>query len=153
MRTKYPILLAFFASLGFFIAGLSNPIMGSKLFLAIDRPDVYLWTSVKGFYQDGEWFIATLLFLFTFLLPITKYLFLGSSLLLKKHNDRIHHWLEIVNKWAMLDVFVLAVIIVNLKFESLIIVTEIRSGTTFFIVSILLLMTTSFLLSRMQKTA
>lgn len=152
MKAKHLAILTFFASLGFFIAGLTNPIMGSKLFLAINRPDVYLWTSVKGFFQDGEWFIASLLFLFTFLLPIVKYLFLGSRLLLKKHNERIHYWLEIVNKWAMLDVFVLAVVIVNLKFESLIIVTEIRSGTTFFIISILLLMTTSFLLSRMQKT-
>ena len=145
-------ILAYLVSLGFFIAGLLNPIMGSKLFLSIQRDDVYLWSSVTGFFQDGEWFIASLLLVFTFILPILKYLFLGGRLFFSKGNPKINHMLEVVNKWAMLDVFVLAVLIVNLKFDSLIIVTEIRIGTTFFILSILLLMTTSYLLRKAFPT-
>ena len=153
MKTRQLALGTYLLSIGFFIAGISNPIMGSRLFLAIDRPDVYLWSSIRDFFSDGEWFIALLLLIFTFALPIVKYLFLGASLIGNRHNERVHKTLEIVNKWAMLDVFVLAVVIVNLKFESLIIVTEIREGTTFFIISILLLMTVSYLLSKSPKTA
>ncbi|MBR9920427.1 MAG: paraquat-inducible protein A [Bacteroidetes bacterium] len=151
MNKKQAAILTYLTSLGFFIAGMLNPIMGSKLFLQFKRDDVYLWSSVRDFYKDGEWFIASLLLIFTFLLPLAKYGFLGGRLFLQRGNESINYWLEVVNKWAMLDVFVLAVIIVNLKFDSLIIVTDIRIGTTFFILSILLLMLTSFLL-RTQKT-
>ncbi|MCB0707695.1 MAG: paraquat-inducible protein A [Saprospiraceae bacterium] len=148
MNTARIAIITYLISGAFFIAGIANPIMGSKLFLSINRDDVYLWSSITDFFRDGEWFLASLLLIFTFLLPILKYVFLGSRLFLNKGSDQLNKLLEIVNKWAMLDVFVLAVLIVNLKFDSLILVTEVRIGTTFFILSILLLMATSALLRK-----
>ena len=136
-------------SVVFFVLGLLNPIMGSRLFFRIKRPDIYLWSSIQDFWAEGEWFIGLLLLLFTLLLPILKFGFLGWQLLRPSANSGFWHaLLEVVNKWAMLDVFVVAVIIVNLKFDSMIIITELKSGTTFFIASILLLQLLSFWLNR-----
>ncbi len=53
--------------------------------------------------------------------------------------------LEIINKWSMLDVFVVAVLMLNMKFDSAIIVSKLESGTTLFAISVVLLMTSSFI--------
>ena len=57
--------------------------------------------------------------------------------------------LEIINKWSMLDVFVVAVLILNMKFDSSIIVSKLESGTTLFALSVVLLMTSSFIARKM----
>ena len=57
--------------------------------------------------------------------------------------------LEIINKWSMLDVFVVAVLILNMKFDSNIIVSRLESGTTLFAISVVLLMTSSFITRKM----
>lgn len=49
----------------------------------------------------------------------------------------------------MLDVFVVAVLILNMKFDSSIIVSKLEAGTTLFAVSVVLLMTSSFIARKM----
>lgn len=49
----------------------------------------------------------------------------------------------------MLDVFVVAVLILNMKFDSSIIVSRLEAGTTLFAVSVVLLMTSSFIARKM----
>ena len=148
-QSKYLGLSLLVGSIICFVLGLINPIMGSRLFFRIKRPDIYLWSSIQDFWAEGEWFIGLLLFLFTLLLPLVKFVFLGWQLFKPSAiSGTWHTLLEIINKWAMLDVFVVAVIIVNLKFDSMIIVTELKSGTTFFIISIILLQLLSFWLNR-----
>ena len=56
--------------------------------------------------------------------------------------------LEIINKWSMLDVFIVAVLILNMKFDSDIIISRLESGTTLFAISIVLMMISSFMASR-----
>ena len=57
---------------------------------------------------------------------------------------RVSTALEIINKWAMLDVFVVAVLILNMKFDSVIIISKLEHGTTLFAISIVLMMICSF---------
>jgi paraquat-inducible protein A len=107
---------------------------------------IYLGTSFRYFFDHGEIFIGLLLLFFTIIFPSLKYIFLLMTLL--GHQFPRHHYistvLEIINKWAMLDVFVVAVLILNMKFDTTIIVSKLQSGTTLFAVSVLLLMTSSF---------
>lgn len=51
----------------------------------------------------------------------------------------------------MLDVFVVAVIMLNLKFDSDVIISEMGRGTNLFAISILLLMTSSFIAGKYLK--
>jgi len=140
--------LLWLAAAVFFGLGLWFPMMTSRLFFKFDRPDIYLWSSVRSFYTSGDWFLAGLLFIFTFLLPILKWIYLGWSIWSGHSQGQLQWWLEIINKWAMLDVFIVAVILVNLKLSSLVIVTSLGVGLTYFALSVLCLQGLSFWLTR-----
>ena len=48
----------------------------------------------------------------------------------------------------MLDVFIVALVLLNMKFDSAIIVSEMESGTTLFALSIVLMMISSFIIRK-----
>lgn len=139
---KISIISLYAASLVFFVLGLTTPIMKTAMFLGIRQQKIYLTNSIQYFYEEGEWFVGSLLLVFTIIFPILKY---GITLLnileinIKK-GRLIEYFTEIISKWAMLDVFVVALVIINMKMESIIIVSKLQVGTTYFAVSILLLM-------------
>lgn len=112
---------------------------------------VYISTSFRYFFDNGEVFIGLLLLFFTIIFPIIKYIFLFLTLSGRKmpRHTAIATALEIINKWSMLDVFVVAVLILNMKFGSAIIVSRLESGTTLFAISVLLLMTSSLITRKM----
>ena len=68
------------------------------------------------------------------------------------HRDRVLHWLSLLGKWSMLDVFVIAIIIV-LTQASAIVSAEPRMGLYLFAVGILLSMVGSFLVEQLVKRA
>ena len=111
---------------------------------------MYLTDSIEYFFNNGDLFIGCLLLFFTLIFPILKYIFLGTQLFQIKipMKKGVIIALEIINKWAMLDVFIVALIILNMKFDSLFINTELKVGTTFFAISIVLMMICSFILRR-----
>ena len=140
----------YITSVVLFILGISNPIMGSELLMGLKRSEVYLTDSIEYFYENGDWFIGSVILVFTFILPILKYLFLGTQLIpikFPKHKW-VGHVLQIINKWAMLDVYIVALLIMNFKFESTILDNYVMSGTKWFAASILLLMGCSYILSQ-----
>lgn len=134
----------------FFFMGFLFPLLQTGYGIGpftIKRENIYLHTSFNYFFEKGELFIGLLLLFFTIIFPILKYIFLlltlwGHRLPKQKHMATI---LEIINKWSMLDVFVVAVLILNLKFDSAIIISRIESGTTLFAISVVLLMVSSFM--------
>lgn len=138
----------FIISIGLYILGLINPILGTSMFLGLKKQSVYLFDSVEYFYEEGELFIGTLLLIFTFIFPILKYIVVLLKIIGTKFrgSTAIDIFIEIINKWAMLDVFVVALIIINMKMDSIIIVTKLKIGTTYFAASIVLLMICSLYL-------
>ena len=110
--------------------------------LVLKRDYVYLYSSFRFFFDKGEAFIGFLLLFFTIIFPVGKYIFLFITLAgrrLPRHRY-LNTVLEIINKWAMLDVFVVAVLILNMKFDSRIIVSKLEYGTTLFAISVVLMM-------------
>lgn len=67
-------------------------------------------------FRDGEWVIATVLFLFSLTFPILKlagiYLHVVRN---EKPNPRVVAWLERLGPWSMADVFVVSLTIVAFK--------------------------------------
>ncbi len=142
-----------FISIFFFILGFQYPLLQSGYGIGpitLKSENIYLSSSSKYFFDKGEPFIGLLLLFFTIIFPILKYIFLLLTLLGKKFPK--HHYvstvLEIINKWSMLDVFIVAVLILNLKFDSLLIISKLRSGTTLFAISVVLLMVCSFIIRK-----
>jgi len=141
-------------SLLFFIMGFMFPILETGWGIGpirLKQELIYLSTSFRYFFNKGEAFIGLLLLFFTIIFPILKYIFLLLTLLGTRFPR--HHYvstlLEIINKWSMLDVFVVALLILNMKFDSDIIVSKLGSGATLFAISVLLMMICSMLSRKM----
>lgn len=151
---RWIAIIVLIASLIFFILGFMYPLLQSGFGIGpftIKSDYVYISTSFRYFFDKGEVFIGFLLLFFTIIFPIIKYIFLFLTLLGRKmpRHGAVATALEIINKWSMLDVFVVAVLILNMKFDSDIIVSKLEAGTTLFAVSVLLLMTSSFIAWKM----
>jgi paraquat-inducible protein A len=147
---RWIAIIVLIASLIFFILGFMYPLLQSGFGIGpftIKSDYVYISTSFRYFFDKGEVFIGFLLLFFTIIFPIIKYVFLFLTLLGRKmpRHGAVATALEIINKWSMLDVFVVAVLILNMKFDSDIIVSKLEAGTTLFAISVLLLMTSSFI--------
>jgi len=73
-------------------------------------------------FQQHEYFLFTVLTLFTLIFPLVKLGLLSVIWLEREHNlekvRRLHHRVESLGKWSMLDVFVVAILIVTLKSAS-----------------------------------
>ena len=146
--------ILYLLSIILFVLGLINPILKNSTMMGpMGKKFIYLIGSVEYFYNEKEFFIGTLILIFTFIFPILKYLFIGFRLVNLKFGQIkwVETLVEVVNKWAMLDVFVIALIIVNMKFNTLIISTSIEIGTTYFAISVVLLMTASFILKKHEE--
>ena len=151
---RWIALMLLIVSLCFFILGFMYPLLRTGFGIGpftIKEDYVYISTSFRYFFDNGEVFIGLLLLFFTIIFPIIKYIFLFLTLSGRKmpRHTAIATALEIINKWSMLDVFVVAVLILNMKFGSAIIVSRLESGTTLFAISVLLLMTSSFITRKM----
>lgn len=135
--------------------GLYLPIMVTRsqiLGFTINRQEIRLFDSIVLFYKNGELTMALVILVFTIVLPIAKYVELLYRILAPNHYPkRYSKLLQMLDKWSMLDVFVIALLIMNFKMNSLIIVMDLMSGTTYLAISIVLRMGVSLswdLLSR-----
>ena len=151
---RWVAIMILITSLLFFVLGFMYPLLQSGFGIGpftIKSDYVYISTSFRYFFDKGEVFIGLLLLFFTIIFPIIKYVFLFLTLLGRKlpRHGAVATALEIINKWSMLDVFVVAVLILNMKFDSSIIVSKLEIGTTLFAISVLLLMTSSFIARKM----
>lgn len=154
LRKKQIATIFYLASIILFVLGLINPILkNSTLMGFMGEEFIYLIGSVKYFFAEKEFFIGTLILVFTFIFPIGKYIFIGFRLINLKFGQTkwVGNLVEIINKWAMLDVFVVALVIVNMKMNTLVISTSIEIGTTFFAISVLLLMSASYILKKYES--
>jgi len=64
-------------SIIFFVAGLSFPILSTKqqiLGIALSFEKIWLFTSIKFFLKENEYFLALVILFFTFIFPVIKYI-------------------------------------------------------------------------------
>lgn len=123
------------------------------MLLGLKKQDIYLFGSVEYFFEEGEFFVGGIILTFTFIFPILKYIFLFLKIInvQLKSGKIIDIVIDIINKWAMLDVFVVALIIINMKLNSILLASKLKVGTTYFALSILLLMICSVYLKYQAK--
>lgn len=149
-------LLLLLISLLFFGLGFMYPLLQSGFGIGpfvLKKDYIYIGTSFRYFFDKGEVFIGLLLLFFTIIFPALKYIFLFATLLGKRfpRHHAVSTAMEIINKWAMLDVFVVAVLILNMKFDSTFIVSKLGNGTTLFAISVILLMVASLFAGKLIK--
>ena len=136
--------LAIIISMGFLWQGLTQPLIHvEKMIFWKSTYSVY--TGIVSLVEQKEYFLSAVLFFFSFIFPIGKLVtlaFIWAVRLREEKREWIFHWLELLGKWSMLDVFVVAILIVAVKLGPLASV-EPRRGVYFFCLAILCSMFTT----------
>jgi len=123
------------ASFTLYIIALFSPLLKSRRFLVYhEAPNVF--ESISFFLSKNEGFIALLLIVFVLVFPLAKYILTGLAIFTKM-DTKLTPIIAKVGKWSMLDVFVVAVIVVNFKMNSAIVKMEIAHGTVLFALAVL----------------
>ena len=82
-----------------------------------------VWAGVKALYRDGMWGVATIVFCASILVPLLK--LLGLIILVTSRGSRwqkartqLYKIIGMIGPWAMLDVFLLAIMVALIRFGS-----------------------------------
>jgi len=86
-----------------------------------------VWGGVVRLFEDGDWPVATIVFLASILIPLVKLvclfvLIVTTKLRLlrgKRQRTWVYRAIEAAGRWAMLDVFVVAVLVALVKLQGL----------------------------------
>lgn len=104
--------------------------------IGVTRGDQYLLNMIQGTFEHGEIFLGVLIFAFSILFPISKNL-LGILITMSsvKSKQVAYSWLSKTGKWSMTDVFVVALLILFFKAESIHLYMEAKTGVFLFALS------------------
>lgn len=140
-QSPWFILVLTLSSVSFYILGLTRQLFVSEQFFFIEK-EVTLLNSIRMLFEHDENFLGSIIFTFTIVFPIFKYILLLLSLLIteKEQIARLNRWLSVISKWSMLDVYVVALLLLNMKFDSRIVNMELKEGVVWFSISIILIM-------------
>lgn len=84
-----------------------------------------VWDGCVRLFRDGMWPVAIIVFLASILIPLFKLLGLfflvvsAKSMKRQKERTRVFRFIEVIGPWAMLDVYLLAVLVAVVKLEQL----------------------------------
>jgi paraquat-inducible protein A len=86
-----------------------------------------VWDGVVSLAQSNQWFVATIVFLASIVIPLVKlislfYLVVSAQLrsrALQHFRTRLWRFVDVIGPWAMLDVFLLAVLVALVKLGTL----------------------------------
>lgn len=84
-----------------------------------------VWDGCVRLFQDGMWFVAIVVFLASIIIPLFKLLgllFLVTtvrSTRWRRERTRIYRFIDLIGPWAMLDVFLLSVLVAIVKLEQI----------------------------------
>jgi paraquat-inducible protein A len=139
------------AALLFYIPANAFPILRIDMYGATQSNTI--WSGCVRFFQDGDYVIAVIVFLASILIPCLKLLglfFLVATT--KLHFDRwkmsrtwVYWIIDSIGRWAMLDVFVLAILVSLVRLQRLATVIPGKGALAFtFVVVFTLLASASF---------
>lgn len=124
-------------SLGLFLYGVFAPLIRVEHFYIFGN-DISLYGALKDLYRQGDLFLFAVILGFSLVFPLLKLLLLGAAVNLPgNHRQGPLHWVAMLGKWSMLDVFVVALLVVSLKVRGLTDI-QVQPGAWAFGISVLL---------------
>lgn len=159
LKEQYPrhlfVPVALAASTILFLVALSLPLLHAKQQVLWKRwESAYsAWTGVVALWHQQEYLLAAVLFIFCIVFPLVKLAALALIWFVRLADHQrtaVLHWLEVLGKWSMLDVFVVAILIVLVKLGPLAQV-EPRSGVYVFAAAILCSMLLTVHINRLAR--
>ena len=102
--------------------GIFAPVMTFKKLLFY-RNTFSIHSGLVTLFNEGEYILFLIIFVFTILFPVVKIVLLFLIHYFRfwslEKRKRFLHYLSIVSKWSMLDVFIVALLVVIVRWESL----------------------------------
>ncbi len=140
-------------SLALFIIGFFAPLITVKKFLFFtDR--ISLFSGLVHLFQERHYGLFGIIVTFSVLLPLVKigvlYSVCTRAAWTSPNVRTILHWLALVGKWAMLDVFIVALLVIVSRVQGLADV-EVHYGLYVFAASVMLLNFTAFRLDALMQ--
>ncbi|MGB3860716.1 MAG: paraquat-inducible protein A [Candidatus Aminicenantaceae bacterium] len=132
-------LLLWISSITFAI-GIFAPVMTFKKLIFYTNT-FSIKSGLASLFKEGEYILFLIIFVFTILFPVVKILLLSMIHYFRfwsqEKRKKLLHYLSLVSKWSMLDVFIVAllVVIVRLGISGKV---EVRWGIYVFAVSVIL---------------
>lgn len=113
------------AALMLYVPANIYPIMRMNFYGAYSENTV--WDGVVSLARHDQWFVASIVFLASIAIPLVKLgvlLYLVASTALRgrrglRKRTRIYRFVDVIGPWAMLDVFLLAVLVALVKLGTL----------------------------------
>lgn len=84
-----------------------------------------IWDGCVRFFQEGVWFVGTIVFLASIVIPLFKLIGLfflvmtAKSTRWRRERTQMYKFIDVIGPWAMLDVFLLAVLVAIVRLERL----------------------------------
>lgn len=113
------------AALIFYVPANIYPILRMNFYGAYSESTV--WDGCVRLFQDDQWFVAAIVFLASIVVPLFKLLGLFflvitarfKSMRWQQERTWIYTIIDVIGPWAMLDVFLLAVLVALVKLDQL----------------------------------
>jgi paraquat-inducible protein A len=127
------------------------PLVGIKMLGG--AKDGTLWSGVVALFEEHLWGVAVLVFLSSILFPLLNIilsLLISAHLYFNKPNRHLAHWmrwLQHMDEWAMLEVYMLGIIVACVKLSS---TSELKFGFGLY-AFVALLIVTGMLASSLDK--
>lgn len=150
-RHAVPVPAAIGLSAVLLLIGLSLPLLHTQQLFW--KSSYSVWAGVVELWQQREFWLSAVLFFFSIVFPLVKLTALTVIWFVKLPEPRVArllHWLGMLGKWSMLDVFVVAILIVLVKLGPLARV-EPRIGVYAFAAAIVASMLTAVYVERLAR--
>ena len=113
------------AALIFYVPANIYPILRMNFYGAYSESTV--WDGCVALFKDDQWLVAAIVFLASIVVPLFKLLGLFflvvtariKSMRWRAERTRVYKVIDVIGPWAMLDVFLLAVLVALVKLEQL----------------------------------
>jgi len=136
-------------SMACFALGVYLPLLSTKtrmLWINWNYETLNLFQSIGLFFQSKEYLLATVILVFSFGIPVFGYV----GMIIRLFTNKAYKTLQSLDKWNMLDVFLVALLVLNFQMNSNIIVMELRMGTTFIALAVLFRILTIILITNIK---
>ncbi len=121
MSKRYYYILCVLIGIISYMISLFSPLLSISEFY-IFRDTLTIISITLVLLNSGEWLLFLTIVIFAFLLPSLKYILLFIYGIFPEKlspSNRTLIVLEVISKWAMLDVFIIAFLIAGIKLKSL----------------------------------
>lgn len=133
---RWAAIALLWAALWTLYLGLTRPILKLEKFWVFESTTT-IWHGTMRLLAEQEYFLGWIILLFSIMFPIVKNVLMLVILHLRIQSTHLLHWLAVLGKWSMLDVFLCALLVASIKLGP-VAQAELQPGVYYFAASIIL---------------